>query len=263
MWALIKKEMKSNSKLFVVFLSIIAIYVFSLLAMYNPALKESLTALEKSMPGVLEIFGMQDRGTTLLDFIVSYLYRFVLIVTPFVYTTTMCYKLVAKYEDRGAMAYLLNSHYSRKQVIVTQGAYLLLSVSVIVIFTTVLTILSCVILFQDELDIVGFLMLNLGLLALQIFLAAFCFLFTCLFTEIKYSIGLGAGIGSLFLVLQMLSQINDNPLLRYCNPLSLFNPDQIIRYNATALVCIGVLFALAMLFFFIAVQGFRHKDLSL
>lgn len=33
MWALIKKEMKSNSKLFVVFLSIIAIYVFSLLAM--------------------------------------------------------------------------------------------------------------------------------------------------------------------------------------------------------------------------------------
>ena len=68
--------------------------------MYNPALEESLIALEKSMPEVLAIFGMQNRGTTLLDFIVNYLYRFVLIVTPFIYTTIMCYKLVSRYEEK-------------------------------------------------------------------------------------------------------------------------------------------------------------------
>ena len=91
MTALIKKEIKSNLKIYIIFLSVIAIYIFSLLAMYNPALEESLIALEKSMPEVLAIFGMQNRGTTLLDFIVNYLYRFVLIVTPFIYTTIMCY----------------------------------------------------------------------------------------------------------------------------------------------------------------------------
>ena len=79
MTALIKKEIKSNLKIYIIFLSVIAIYIFSLLAMYNPALEESLIALEKSMPEVLAIFGVQNRGTTLLDFIVNYLY-FILII---------------------------------------------------------------------------------------------------------------------------------------------------------------------------------------
>ena len=263
MVALIKKEIKSNLKIYIIFLSVITVYVFSLLAMYNPTLEESLIALEKSMPEVLVIFGMQNRGTTLLDFIVNYLYRFVLIVTPFIYTTIMCYKLIAKYEDKGAMAYLLNSYYSRKQIIVTQGINLLLGVSVMIIFTTALTILSCTFMFQGELDIAGFLTLNFGLLILQIFLATFCFMFTCLFAGIRYSIGLGAGIGSLLIMLQMVSQVFDSKLLKYCNPLSLFNPDQIIEYSPTALLCIGILFVLSILFFTIAIKGFKRKDLVL
>ena len=126
-WGLLKKEIKSNTKLFLIILLIVAIYVFSLLAMYNPDLEESLVTLEKSMPEVLALFGMQDRGTTLLDFIVNYLYRFVLIVTPFVYSSIMCYKLIAKYIENGSMAYLLNSFYSRKQIMSTQGIGLTLS----------------------------------------------------------------------------------------------------------------------------------------
>ena len=263
MTALIKKEIKSNLKIYIIFLSVIAIYIFSLLAMYNPALEESLIALEKSMPEVLAIFGMQNRGTTLLDFIVNYLYRFVLFVTPFIYTTIMCYKLVSRYEEKGGMAYLLNSHYSRKQVIVTQGINLLLGISVMIVFVTALTILSCAFMFQGELDITGFLTLNLGLLILQIFLATFCFMFTCAFSEIKYSVGIGAGIGSLFIMIQMVSQVFDNELLKYCNPLSLFNPDQIIEYNPISLLCIGILFVVSILFFIVAVKSFKRKDLML
>ena len=142
-WGLLKKEIKSNTKLFLIILLIVAIYVFSLLAMYNPDLEESLVTLEKSMPEVLALFGMQDRGTTLLDFIVNYLYRFVLIVTPFVYSSIMCYKLIAKYIENGSMAYLLNSFYSRKQIMFTQGIGLILSIFLIIVFTTVLTIVSC------------------------------------------------------------------------------------------------------------------------
>lgn len=260
---LIKKEIKSNSKIYIIFLSVIAIYIFSLLSMYNPELEESLIALEKSMPEVLAILGMQNRGTTLLDFILNYLYRFVLIVTPFIYTVIMCYKLVTKYEEKGAMAYLLNSHYSRKQIILTQGINLLLGISVMIVFETALTILSCTFMFQGELDIIGFLTLNFGLLILQIFLATFCFMFTCAFSEIKYSVGLGAGIGSLFIMIQMVSQVYDNKLLKYCNPLSLFNPDQIIEYNPISLLCIGILFVLSILFFIVAVKAFKRKDLNL
>ena len=118
------------------------------------------------------------------------------------------------------MAYLLNSHYSRKQIILTQGINLLLGISVMIVFATALTILSCAFMFQGELDIIGFLTLNFGLLILQIFLATFCFMFTCAFSEIKYSVGLGAGIGLLFIMIQMVSQVYDNELLKYCNQVS-------------------------------------------
>ncbi len=236
--ALIKKEIKSNLKLYAIFLTIITIYVFSLLAMYNPALQESLTAMEESMPEVLAFFGMQDRGTTLLDFIVNYLYRFVMIVTPFIYTAILCYRFVGKYNENSSMAYFLNSAYSRKQFIMTQGVHLILSLSIMILFTTILTIISCSIMFQGELDIPRFFLLNFGLLSLQIFLAAFCFVFTCTFTEIKYSIGLGTGISSVCIMMQMISQVYDNKFLKYSNPLSLFNPNQIIEYNSMSILCI-------------------------
>ena len=261
--ALIKKEIKSNRKLYLIFLSVLAVYVFSLLAMYDPALQESLTAMEKSMPEVLAFFGMQDRGTTLLDFIVNYLYRFVLIVTPFIYTGMMCYRLVGKYKENGSMSYLLNSNFSRRQFIITQGIQLICGLSMMILFTTVLTILGSAWMFQGQLDISRFLLLNFGLLSLQCFLAAFCFVCTCAFTEIKYSVGLGVGIVSVFVLLQMLSQVYDNEFLRYCNPLSLFAPDQIIQYHFAAILCIGILWVLSFVLGIAAVKVFQKKDLPL
>lgn len=262
-WGLLKKEIKSNTKLFLIILLIVAIYVFSLLAMYNPDLEESLVTLEKSMPEVLALFGMQDRGTTLLDFIVNYLYRFVLIVTPFVYSSIMCYKLIAKYIENGSMAYLLNSFYSRKQIMFTQGIGLILSIFLIIVFTTVLTIVSCYVMHPGELDIPGFLLLNLGLLMLQLFLAMFCFMFTGMFVDTKYSIGIGTGIVSFFITIQMLSQVFDNGWLKYMNPINLFNPDRIIQFDGISIISIGILFLFSILFFFIAIKAFENQDLSL
>ena len=103
-----KKELRSNVKLHVVFLSIITMYAITLVAMYDPTLKDSLKTLEVSMPTVFAAFGMQNMGTTLIDFIITYLYKFVLIVTPFIFSITMCYRLLAKYVENGSLSYLLN-----------------------------------------------------------------------------------------------------------------------------------------------------------
>lgn len=260
---LLKKEVKANIKLFFIFLSIIAIYILSLLAMYNPALEKSLADLEKTMPELLALFGMQNRGTTLLDFIVNYLYRFVLIVTPFIYSSIMCYKLVTKYTENGSMAYLLNSFYNRKNIILTQGIGLIIGIFLMIGFTVILTIVSCELMFPGELNVPQFLLLNLGLLLLQLFLAMFCFMFTGIFMEAKYSIGIGTGIVSLFIVIQMLSQVYDNKFLIYCNPLNLFNADKIIKYDIFSIISMGILALLAILFFLVAIKKFEEEDLVL
>ena len=47
--SLMKQEVKANYKLYVIFLSIIAMYAVTLVAMYDPSLKDSLKSLEESM----------------------------------------------------------------------------------------------------------------------------------------------------------------------------------------------------------------------
>ena len=109
-----------------------------------------------------------------------------------------------------------------------------------------------------------FLLLNLGLLALQLFIAAFCFMFACLFNDVKYSIGCGAGIISLFIIMQMFFSVYDNAkILLYCNPLSLFNPQQLVNGNIVSVISLVVLLGLTAIFLIIGLLGIRRKDLPL
>ena len=262
--SLMKQEVKANYKLYIVFLSIIAMYAVTLVAMYDPSLKDSLKSLEESMPVVLAAFGMQDMGTTLLDFIITYLYKFVLIVTPFIYSIVMCYRLLAKYVEDGSLAYLLNSKHGRTKIVITQWVNLFLGVVVMIAFNTGLMIVCCSMMFKGALDIPRFLLLNLGLLALQLFIAAFCFMFACLFNDVKYSIGCGAGVISLFIIMQMFFSVYDNAkILLYCNPLSLFNPQQLVNGNIVSVISLVVLLGLTAIFLTIGLLGFRRKDLPL
>ena len=262
--SLMKQEVKANYKLYVVFLSIIAMYAVTLVAMYDPSLKDSLKSLEESMPVVLAAFGMQDMGTTLLDFIITYLYKFVLIVTPFIYSIVMCYRLLAKYVENGSLAYLLNSKHGRTKIVLTQWGNLFLGLVVMISFNTGLMIVCCSMMFKGALDIPRFLILNLGLLVLQLFIAAFCFMFACLFTDVKYSIGCGAGVISLFIIMQMFFSVYDSAkILLYCNPLSLFNPQQLVNGNIVSVISLVVLLGLTAIFLIIGLLGFRRKDLPL
>lgn len=262
--SLIKKEFKSNFVLYLVFLSIIAMYAITVVTMYDPTLKESLKSLEESIPRVLAAFGMQNMGETLLDFFVTYLYKFILIDTPFIFSITMCYKLLAKYVGNGSLAYLLNTKHSRIKIALTQWVNLLLGLIIMLAFNTAVLILCSAILFPGALNVPDFLMLNFGLLALQVCMAAFCFMCTCIFNEAKYAIGLGGGVIGIFIILQMLSQVLEHTeFLIYCNPLSLFNPQQLIDGEAISGVKILVLLVFSVIFVIVGLLKFRKKDLPL
>lgn len=61
--------------------------------------------------------------------------------------------------------------------------------------------------FPHSLDTTTLLKLNLSLLFLHYFIASTCFFFSCLFQNIKYSLGFGAGIPIFMYVLQMLANV--------------------------------------------------------
>lgn len=162
------------------------------------------------------------------------------------------------------MAYLLNTGCSRKCIVLTQAMVLLIGLLILIAYAALLLMLCSHFLFEGELDIPGFLSVNFGLFSIELFLASLCFLSACLFNEVRYSIGIGAGLGLLFFLIQMLSQVSEEiKWLLYATPLSLFDAQKLAALDSGAFIESAVLWGAAFLFFFIAEKSFQKRDLPL
>ena len=104
---LFAREVRSSYKLLLIFLAVLTLYGSMIVAMFDPKLGDSLNLMAESMPEIFAAFGMLDVGATLTQFIVNYLYGFLLIAFPLVFIVLLSNRLVARYVDRGSMAYLL------------------------------------------------------------------------------------------------------------------------------------------------------------
>lgn len=262
--ALFKMEVKANYKLFLLFAGILTLYVSVISAMYDPKLGNSLNEMAQSMPELFAAFGMSNPGTTLLEFLITYLYGFLFLLIPFLFTLILSYRLIAKDIDQGSMAYLLNTSYSRKQIFLTQLSVLVLSVFVLLLYACSLIVVGCEVMFQGELELLKFLVLNIGLFFLHLFLISLCYFFSCLCNEAKYAIGFGAGFGIVFFLLQMLSQVNDKiDWMKYLTPFTLFQPDALIHYEANGFAGILIFAFTSIVFMVFTLYRFKQKDLHL
>lgn len=263
-YTLFKREWKANFKIFCIFLIVISFYGGIIVAMYDPKLGESLNLMADSMPGLFEAFGMSNPGSNLLEFVGNYLYGFILVAFPMVFIVLLSNRLIARYVDRGSMAYLLATPNKRTKIIFTQAVTLILGVTLLVAFSTILVIVCGNLMFQEQVELSKFLMVNVGLLGLLLFFAGLNFLSCCVFNETKFATGLGAGISILFLLVQMLSSVSDKiEVLRYLTPMSLFVPKDIIAGAGTVGLSFVALYAMALVLFAIGIVIFKKKDLSL
>lgn len=261
---LLKREWKANLKILLIFLAVIALYGGVIVAMFDPKLGESLNLMAESMPQLFDAFGMSNPGATLLEFVGNYLYGFILLVVPLIDIVLLCNRLIVRYVDRGSMAYLLATPNKRVTIITTQALFLMLSILLLVAFTYILVYGCGYLIFHESMDAISFLLLNIGLYALLLFFAGICFLSACIFNESKYATGVGAGVSIFFLLINMLSQVSDKlDVLRYLNPITLFQAEKIIAQNQNAYLGIVILYVLAFCFFGIGIQIFRRKDLPL
>ena len=258
---LLKIELKSNSKIILLFLAIITLYAGIITAMYNPELGAGINELAKSMPQFFAVFGMENPGTTLLDFLNNYLYGFILILIPFIYIILMCYKLVAKHIDKGSMAYLLATPNKRKNIVTTQAIFMAFAILVLVGIAVLISIGVGQIAFPGDLDIKKFLLLNVGLYGLLFFIGGMCFLSSCIFNDSRYSYGVGGGLAVVFILIQMLSQVGDKlEKLKYLTPLTLFQPDKIIAGDSSAIVYFAVLYIIGLIMYLVGIRIFMKKD---
>ena len=256
--------MKSNLVIIVVFLAILTMYTSVMVSMYSPAAMSSLDNFFNTMPQIMNMVGMSRVSATLLGFLTQYLYGFIYLVFPLIFSILCANKLVAKYVDNTSMSSLVAAPVKRSTIIFTQIKVLLTGVFILIAYATLLEIILSQSMFPGDLDIQKLLILNLGLLALHIFLASICFIFSCIFSDTKNSIGWGAGIPVVMFVLQMMANTGGNAAnAKYFTAFTLFNPSEIIQYTPFYLWSIGILALAAIVIFFASIEIFVAKDLNI
>lgn len=262
--ALFAKEMRTNLPVIGIIFAVLVLYIATVTSMFDPALGESLNAMMQSMPELFAAFGMATPATTLIDFLLNYLYGFLLIALPFVLILVLANRLMIRYLDRGTMSCLLATPNSRTRVSFTLIVVLVTALIVLMVLTTAVEVGCAELMFPGELDIAGLMRANAGLLALWVFMSGLCFLSACLFSHAGQALWVGGGLCMLFFLMKMAAEISDRiDFLDSINPLSMFDGYGLVAGSTSAGVEAMTLAAGGGVLFVIAIVVFAHRDLNI
>jgi ABC-2 type transport system permease protein len=232
--------------------------------MYDPATQETLNEmLLKLPPELVAAMGFSGAGSSLLSFTATYFYGFLIFLLPLIYSVIVSNRSISSHVDKGSMADLLSTPNTRQKIAQTQACFLLASITLLITCIAVLGIVLSEILFPGALDIIGFLVLNIGTLLLYYALTGIGFFASCLFDDTKNSLTLGAGLPVAFLLLQMISDVGETTrFLKYINLFTLFDTEKMIQgegYIINFLVLAGI----AIVLYSAGIYSFNKKDLPL
>lgn len=247
----------------VIIAAVLAMYTTLITALYDPDASAALDAMMKTMPGLFDAFGMGDDTTTLMGFLLNYLYGFLYVLFPLVLILLLVHRLVIRPIDRGSMAYLLASPHRRGAIVGTLAAVMLTMLAALMVFLTVLEFGTAVVLFPDEQLGIGLLRVNAGLSALWLCMAGLSLLSACAFRDAAPALWAGGGFVIVEFVAQMVAQAGDRfKDIRYATFLTLFDRygladgDGTAVWQAVALAVVGVASLAA------AMTAFVRRDLE-
>lgn len=262
--ALYRREMKGSVKLLAILGAVLTMYITIIIGMYDPEIMETLDSFAQMMPELMAAVGMKTTAATLLGFMSSYLYGFILLIFPMVFCILRGNALIAKYVDKGSMVSLAAAPVKRRTIAITQMAVLVSGILILLLYSTILELICAESGFPGELDIPKLLALNAGLLCLHLFIGGICFLASCLFSDTRYSVAVGAGVPAFMYVLQMLANVGgDAEKAKYFTFFTLFNPDDIIAGESASIVGMLILFTGAVLLYGLGIVVFDRKDLHI
>ena len=261
---LYQREMKGSLKMLLIFSAIISMYVTIIIRMYDPEMMATLDNFYEVMPELMASVGMSAGATSLIGFMISYLYGFILLVFPMVFCILRGNGLIAKYTDKGSMALLLAAPTKRRTIALTQMSVLLSGILLIIIFATGLEVAIAETSFPGELVLSELIKLNAALLCLHLFIGSICFLASCIFSDSKYSIAFGAGAPALMYILQMLANAGEKAaVIKHFTFFTLLDANGITAGKSSAIMGTLALLIGAVILYTTGIIVFCRKDLHI
>jgi len=232
-------------------------YMAIMISMYDPEDIEALTSMLELFPeDVMKAMGFSNVITGLTSYLGSWLYGLLMFGFPMVYCIILANRLVAKMVDDNSFAYLLSTPNSRVKIIITKGVYAIASVGVLIAALFGIGVLIATLMFPGALDIYDFFRLNLTTMLVNMVVMMICFFFSCLFNETRLSVGFGAGIPIIFLLMKMLGGASTEAeilkkmsIYGFYDPVELVNGADILSVNLVYTGILVVLFISSVLVF--------------
>jgi ABC-2 type transport system permease protein len=262
---LFRATLKFNAVRWLVFAAILTMYFSIVIGMFDPGMKDLLDIKLAAMPkNLLEAMNFKIKDSSLLGFVVGYLYGFLMVFLPLIYSIITADRMIARQVDAGSMAFLLATPVSRAAVARTQALFLLASITVLFGFITVWGIVISAFMFPGALDTANFIKLNIGLTLLYYALSGVGFFCSCASNESRYSLGVGGGLVVAFLLFKMLSGVGESvSWLKYFSLFTFFDPEAIVAGSEGVALSWTALAALAAALYAGGIALFSRKDLPL
>lgn len=258
-------DIRANWGAFAFFAGLLLIYISTSVAMYDPSSMAGMEAMLEMLPdGMLKAFGFDTLGTDMTSYLGHYLYGFIVIVFPVLYIVLMSNRLVARHVDSGSMAYLLTTPNTRARIALTQGAYLLTSLLALFVLDMGILVLLSVAMFPGLLDVGRFLLLNLVTYLTLATVSGVGFLFSCVFSDARYSVAFGGGIPMAFIAIKMVSEINTKlDWMRYLSVFSVLDIDRILTSSSYTVAVSLILAGATAVLYGLGVRIFDKKSLAI
>ena len=249
----------------------------------KPLMKQSIKAnwvIWTAMTAVMVILNIQFASLELtkpLLFLIFY--GIMATILPGVYVLITANKLIASQVDRGSMAYILSRPTKRSKVVITQMIFLIGTVTLMFVLTTIGHILVNA---SSPLDLsvmaysplnglltsAMIIKINFSALLVSITMAGVCFMFSGVFNLTKYSVGLSGtfvGVSILANMLAMFGNIGVAALsnFKYLTICTFYDYQSILVSGDDWIWKLFVSLGIAIVTFTIGAVTFTKKDLPL
>lgn len=236
----------------------------------------SKTLVEELPQKVFDALG-EIRGLDVYGLVIgSIFFRIAGLLLPMIFVIMTANNLVAGQVDSGSMAYVLSTPTKRKTVMFTQILYLISSLFVMFLATTITSVVCLAIVNSSEITITysQLLLLNLGAFITMVAISGICFLASSWFNRSKLSMSCGGGLTMFFLVATILGlfgskvipsaiRIDAMQYFNYVSIISLFDAISILESTTTFIWKFAILLAIGLITYTISVFKFDKKDLPL
>lgn len=231
-----------------------------------------LSTLPQEVSDALDDIGQMDMYGILVG---SIFFKIAGLLLPIIYIIMTSNSLIAGQVDTGSMAYILSTPTKRKTVCATQALYLIGSIFLMIVLTTITSVVCINIVdVTTSLNVSKLILINLGAFSVLFAMSGICFLASSWFNRSKYCMAIGGGLNIFFLVATILGlfgspvipnviRMETLNLFNYVSIISLFDVMSILNGSLTFIWKFAILIAIGVACYVVAFNKFKKKDLPL